>query len=76
MAFILALIIIVLTIVGYSYFEYGKTSQGLFDATSKGISNLTSLFQPNPANPAQPVQIGVIFIIGLAIGWALGHSSY
>jgi len=69
-AFMVALILSALIMVGYSYFEYGKTSQGLVDAISKGFSSFASLFQSNP------VQIGIMILIGFIIGYFLGKASY
>ena len=69
-AFMIALIISALIIVGYSYFEYGKTSQGIVGAISQGLSSFASLFQSNP------VQIGIMILIGFIIGYFLGKASY
>jgi hypothetical protein len=69
-AFMIALIISALIIVGYSYFEYGKTSQGLVGAISQGLSSFTSVFQSNP------IQIGIMILIGFIIGYFLGKASY
>lgn len=69
-AIIVALIISVLIIIGYSYFEYGGSSQGLGNAISQGFSSFASLFQSNP------VQIGIMIFIGFIIGYFLGKSSY
>lgn len=69
-AFILASILSALIIIGYSYFEYGKTSQGIVDAISKGLSSFVSLFQSNP------IPIGITIFIGFIIGYFLGKASY
>ena len=69
-AFIVALIISALIIVGYSYYEYGQTSQGLSGAISQGLSSFASLFQ------SDPVQIGILIFIGFIIGYFLGKASY
>jgi len=69
-AFMIALIISALIIIGYSYFEYGKTSQGLVGAISQGLSSFTSVFQSNP------IQIGIMILIGFIIGYFLGKASY
>jgi predicted negative regulator of RcsB-dependent stress response len=69
-AFIVALIISALIIIGYSYYEYGQTSQGLSGAISQGFSSFVSLFQSNP------VQIGILIFIGFIIGYFLGKASY
>jgi hypothetical protein len=65
-----ALIISALIIVGYSYFEYGKTSQGIVDAISQGLSSFISSFQSNP------VPVGIMILIGFIIGYFLGKASY
>jgi len=69
-AFIVALIISALIIVGYSYFEYGKTSQGPIGAISQGLSSFISSFQ------SSPVPIGIMILIGFIIGYFLGKASY
>jgi hypothetical protein len=61
-AFILALFGIGAILALLSYFLYHNPTQIFFD-----IINFVRNY---------PIQAGIIFFIGLVIGWALGHPSY
>jgi cell division protein FtsX len=59
-AFIIGLILAVILLVGYSYFRYGNFIQGFYD--------FVSLFQQ------YSIQAGIIFIIGLVLGYLEGKA--
>jgi len=61
-AFAIALVIAVLLLVGYSYFEYNNFTQG--------FSDFITLFQK------YYIQVGIIFFIGLIIGVLQGRAYY
>ena len=61
-AFILALFGIGAILVLLSYFLYHNPTQVFFE--------IANFVQNNP------IQAGIMFFIGLVIGWALGHPSY
>ncbi|MGB9674644.1 MAG: hypothetical protein ACPLX8_00765 [Nanopusillaceae archaeon] len=61
-AFIVAMFIAALILVGYSYYTTGTPFVG--------ISDIADIFKSNP------VQIGVISFIAFITGYLLGRSSY
>ncbi|MFZ8800571.1 MAG: hypothetical protein ACO2ON_00085 [Candidatus Nanopusillus sp.] len=61
-AFVLAIFGIVFILAILSHFLYNNFAQIFFDIIN---------FVQN-----HPIQAGIIFFIGLAIGWALGRPSY